>query len=106
MRLEVGSTSSLAVKPIVLSCGQGPLALTLAGRSGVGDHARYLALVTVRNQNEATQLFLNLLRLGGQNVTLLGLTTENFPRAGLLEALGRALVGLQFGHGFPAYFTC
>jgi hypothetical protein len=30
------------------------------------------------------------------------LTTEDFPRTGLLKALGRALMGLQFGHGFPA----
>jgi hypothetical protein len=35
-------------------------------------------------------------------VALLGLTTEDFPRSGLLKALGRALMGLQFGHGFPA----
>src|SRR6204780_3692820 len=71
-------------------------------RSGVGNHSRYLALVTIRNQNGATQLLLNLLGLGGQNVALLGLTAEDFPRTGLLKALGRALMGLQFGHGFPA----
>ena len=70
------------------------VALTLAGRSGVGDHARNLALITIRNQNEAAQLLLNLLGLGGQNVALFGLTAEDFPRAGLFKALGRALVGL------------
>src|ERR1700733_14524041 len=102
MRLEVGNTSSLAIKLIVLSFGTGAEAL----RSGVGNHSRYLALLTIRNQNGATQLLLNLLGLGGQNVALLGLTAENFPRTGLLKALGRALMGLQFGHGFPAYLAC
>src|SRR5271155_3700832 len=78
------------------------MAQTREGRSGVGNHSRYLALVTIRNQNCATQLLLNLMALGGQNVALLGLTAEDFPRTGLLKALGRALMGLQFGHGFPA----
>src|ERR1700733_1236146 len=82
------------------------MAQTREGRSGVGNHSRYLALVTIRNQNSATQLLLNLFALGGQNVALLGLTTEDFPRTGLLKALGRALMGLQFGHGFPANLAC
>src|SRR5271156_6444092 len=47
-------------------------------------------------------MLLDLLRFGGQNVALLGLTAEDFPRTGLLKALGRALMGLQFGHGSPA----
>jgi hypothetical protein len=47
-------------------------------------------------------MLLDLLGLGGQDVALLGLTAENFSRGGLLKALGRALMGLQFGHGFPA----
>src|SRR5580658_9207951 len=82
------------------------MAQTREGRSGVGNHSRYLALVTIRNQNCATQLLLDLMALGGQNVALLGLTAEDFPRTGLLKALGRALMGLQFGHGFPANLAC
>src|ERR1700677_728890 len=82
------------------------MAQTREGRSGVGNHSRYLALITIRNQNCATQLLLNLMALGGQNVALLGLTAEDFPRTGLLKALGRALMGLQFGHGFPANLAC
>jgi hypothetical protein len=45
-------------------------------------------------------MLLDLMRFRGQDVALLGLTAENFPRSGLLKALGRALMGLQFGHGF------
>src|SRR6202044_2179746 len=90
---------------LVLMTGAGR-PITREGRSGGGDHSRYFAFVTIRNQNEAAQLLLDLLGLGSQNVALLSLTAENFPRSGLFKALGGALVGLQFGHGFPAYFAC
>jgi hypothetical protein len=44
------------------------------------------------------QLFLSLPRLRGQNVAGEGMAAYDLARPGLLEPLGRTLMGLQFWH--------
>ena len=68
--------------------------------SGVGDHARYLCVVAVGNDHALAELALQLGGLGRKDVPRLRLVADNFARASLLEALGRARMGLQLRHFF------
>jgi len=70
-------------------------------RSGVGNHAGYLRVVGVRNQSALCQLALGLGLLRREDMAHLGLAPLDLAGAGLFEALGRAAVCLQFGHGLP-----
>src|SRR5664279_4316514 len=69
-----------------------------AQRSGVGNHARDLGVVTIGNEHGTTELALHFWRLGRQDVTRLRLATLDFAGASLAEALLRARMGLQLGH--------
>ena len=69
-----------------------------AQRSGVGNHARYLQVVTIRNQQGPTQLALRLWRLRRKDMTRLRLAPLDLAGTSLAEALLRARMGLQLGH--------
>jgi len=57
----------------------------------VWDHPHYFLVISVADQDRVAQLLLALLRLGGQDMSQIGLVTLDFPGTGLLEALGGAL---------------
>ena len=69
-----------------------------AQRSGVWNHARYLLVVAVGNQQGPAQLPLCLWRLRGKDVARLGLVPLDLAGASLAEALLRARMGFQLGH--------
>ena len=66
--------------------------------SGVGNHARYLLVVAIRNEHGLTELALRLWPLRSKDVPRLRLSPLDFAGASLAEALGRARMGLQLGH--------
>ena len=68
--------------------------------SGVRNHARYLLVVPVGNDHALAELALQLGGLGRKDVPRLRLVPDDFAGASLLEALGRALMGLQLRHFF------
>lgn len=68
--------------------------------SGVGDHARDLGVVSVRNEHLLAELAFHFGRLGRKDVPCLRLVPDDFAGASLFEALGRALMGFQLGHCF------
>ncbi len=74
-----------------------------AQRLSVGNHARYLCVVAVRNQQNLSQLPLGLRRLRRKDVPRLRLAPLDFAGASLAEALGRARMGLQLRH-FVSFF--
>ena len=62
--------------------------------SGVGNHARYLQVVTVGDERTLAELALHLGRLRRKDVPRLRLAPDDFAGSSLLEALGRARMGL------------
>src|SRR5579864_6682972 len=70
---------------------------------GVGEHAGDLRCVGLAHQDDTAKLFLGLRFLGGEDVAHLRLTALELTARSLLEALGRAGVGLQLRHwGVPS----
>jgi len=69
-----------------------------AQRSGVRNHARYLLVVAIGNQQGPAQLPLHLRRFRSKDVPRLRLAPLDLAGTSLAEALGRARVGLQLGH--------
>jgi hypothetical protein len=68
--------------------------------SGVRDHAGYLIVICIRDDHALTELSLRLGELRRKDVARLGLVPLDFAGSSLGEALGRARMGLQFGHCF------
>src|SRR6185437_8574064 len=66
---------------------------------GVREHAGDLRGVGLAHQDDTAKLFLGLRFLGSEDVAHLRLTALELTARSLLEALGRAGVGLQLGHG-------
>ena len=58
-------------------------------------------MVGVGNQRAVRQLPLGFGLLRRENVPHFGLAAHEFARAGLFEALSRAPVCFEFGHGDP-----
>src|SRR5580658_10402774 len=82
----------------------GSIRITLAARYAlrVREHAGDLRCVSLAHQDDTAKLFLGLRFLGGEDVAHLRLTALELTARSLLEALGRAGVGLQLGHwGVP-----
>ena len=65
---------------------------------GVGDHARYLRVVAVRDNHGLSKLALGFRRLRRKDVAHLGLAALDFAGSSLRKALFRARMGLQLGH--------
>src|ERR1035438_4024214 len=71
--------------------------------SGVRNHARYLLVVAIGNQQGPAQLAFHLRRFRSKDVPRLRLAPLDFAGASLAEALGRARMGLQLGHSFSRF---
>ena len=68
--------------------------------SGVRDHAGDLIVIGIRDDEHLAQLALRLGELGRKDMAHLGLVPLDLAGTSLGEALGRARMGLQFGHCF------
>lgn len=96
-------TSSLAFLPECLGPMTGAAGtLYQLPESGVRNHAGHLRVVGVRDISGGGKPALGLDLLRREDMAHFGLATLDFARGRLFEALGRAPVSLQFGHGYPA----
>src|SRR5271154_5619232 len=68
--------------------------------SGVRDHAGDLIVVSIRDDQALAELALRLGELRRKDMAHLGLVPLDLAGTSLGEALGRARMGLQFGHCF------
>src|SRR5580698_5152205 len=88
--------------PALVFCRAQDFARLLKTDSGVGNHARNLLVVGVRDERAVCQLALGLGLHRRKDVAHLRLAANDFASTSLLEALCSAPVCFQFGHGYPA----
>ena len=72
--------------------------LAAASRSCVRDHAQHLGQVGIRDHGRGGKVPLGLGCLRGKDVPHEGLAALHSTASGLLKALGRTFVRLQFRH--------